>query len=172
MTKKYHSNYSSIITVLCAHTVILSVSYFERGGFEIDFDLLTVSLIFGPLLFAWWLDQKTWLSISDKTLTSSGQFDLRGSEKVPIYNVKEVRRVRQNILIPWFGSFFAFYGDDGLLLKVREANYTRKTIKRFMTDLKDQLPFAKFDPQYAKLVEKPLDDLPDFKRMPATHDSF
>ncbi|MCA9356987.1 hypothetical protein H6784_03090 [Candidatus Nomurabacteria bacterium] len=172
MTKKYSSNYSSLITIICAHVAILLISYLERGGFDIELDSLTVSLLVAPLLLAWWLDQKTWLKITGSELISSGQFDFRGSEKVPIHNVKEVRRVRQNILISNFGSFMAFYGDDGPLMQVREANYSLETIKRFMTDLKEKLPFATFDPQYEELIIKNVNELSEFKRTPATHDNF
>ncbi|WP_299736910.1 hypothetical protein [uncultured Roseobacter sp.] len=172
MNKRYNSNYSAVLTILAMHAVILAVSYSERGELQIGLDLPVLALLFGMPLFGFLLDLRTWLKITGSALMSSGHSELKGAESIPLHQVKEVRRIRQNILVGYFGSLMAFYGDDGHLMTVREANYRTKTLKQFLSDLKTKLPFVELDPQYEQLIEKDLEDLWDFKRIPATHSQF
>lgn len=172
MNKKYSSHYPTLKIVLAAHSGIFAINYFENGRIVLNQEWWAWALLIGAPLLAWYFDANTWLKLTSKEVVSGGQIEFRKPHRTNLHHIKDVRRVRQSWLIPHAGSYFAFYGDDGLLMYVREANYSKKTIKRFMSDLKQALPFAIFDPQYEELIGKPLEELSDFKRIPATNDGF
>lgn len=166
----YKGNYQLTIILTLANIAIVGLGYWDRG--ELPQVWWPYLLILALILFSYFLDSNTWMKIREGKLISSGQFEFRAPQSVSIHQIKEVRRVRFSWLFSNGGAYISFYGDEGLLMKVRESNYSQETIKLFMTDLKEKLQFTKLDPQYEELVSKPIEELPDFKRSTATHTNF
>lgn len=166
----YKGSYQLTIILILGNVAIVGLGYWDRG--TLPQELWPYLLILALVSFSYYLDSNTWLKIEKNQLLSSGQFEFRAPKSISIHQIKEVRRVKYSWLLSNGGAYLAFYGDDGLLMHVREANYSLETIKQFMTDLKEKLPFATFDPQYEELIIKNVNELSEFKRTPATHDNF
>lgn len=166
-SKKYRGNYDSALIVLGGLVIIWLIAAYSQNGVSSDPRGYVLGATLVLLLVG--VARNTWLQIEGGILTSSGQSLF--PRKLELINAREVRRVRGSIFSSG-GAWMAFFGRDGLLLRIRELGYSESTLKRFVCGLKERYPAIELDPQYTDFGDGRTPGDRDFHHIEATHNTY